>query len=172
MSDTEITSDVGDDALSGNDTSEVLSENECMAAKDSDSDASVEWKNMDHDESAWERLIVDAINYTPEFSVKFEEYQAAGENAKNAYKFAYKDVKPAIVKTMRKLFKPRLLFKFQFEHSKFHDTFMKDIDFFEEEGYTLEKAVSYAIKRNRHVFKEMLSKLQTLDSSSDSSDDE
>ena len=84
MSDNEITSDVGDDAdaLSGNDTSVVLSESESMTGADSDSDVSVEWKNMSHDESAWKRLIVDAIDYTPEFSVKLEKYQAAGENAK------------------------------------------------------------------------------------------
>ena len=56
------------------------------------------------------------------------------------------------------------------DDSAYHQKFMNDIERFENRGYLYKKAIKAALKKNKHVFDQILNQFGS-DSDEDSSDD-
>ena len=57
------------------------------------------------------------------------------------------------------------------ENSAYHQKFMNDIERFENRGYLYKKAIKAALKKNKHVFDQILNQFEP-DSDEDSSDED
>lgn len=128
--------------------------------------------DSDCDESVWEDMVQEAYDKHAEtYQSKIDTYEEEGMSQDDAQSRANDDMHRTYKKDIMSSYKRLLIQMNDIELSAYHKKFMCDIDRFECRGYTHKKAIKASLKRNSHLFDQILNELEP-DSDDDRNEDD
>ena len=102
---------------------------------------------------------------------KVQTYEEEGMSQSDVESRANDDMHTTYKKGLISMYKKLLTYMNGLETSVYHQKFMNDIERFENRGYSHKKAINAALKKNKHVFDQILNQFGP-DSDEDSSDED
>ena len=124
------------------------------------------------DETVWEELVQEVYDKHDEtYQSKVQTYEEEGMTQSDVESRANDDMRTIYKKGLISMYKKLLTYMNGLEDSAYHQTFMNDIERFENRGYLHKKAIKAALKKNKHVFDQILNQFEP-DSDEDSSDED
>ncbi len=136
-----------------------------------DDDDETDDEDDDEDETVWQQMVDEVYDTHDEaYQSKIQMYEESGMAENDAEIKASDDMHAIYRKTIMSSYKRLLIYMNDMENSAYHKRIMKDIDRFENRGLTYHKAVKVALKKNKHVFDQILNQFEP--DSDDSSEEE
>ena len=124
------------------------------------------------DETVWEELVQAVRDKHDEtYQSKVQTYEEEGMTQSDVESRANDDMRTTYKKGLISMYKNLLTYMNGLEDSVYHQKFMNDIERFENRGYSHKKAIKAALKKNKHVFDQILNQFEP-DSDEDSSDED
>ena len=123
------------------------------------------------DETVWEELVQEVYDKHDEtYQSKVQTYEEEGMSQSDIESRVNDDMRPTYKKGLITMYKKLLTYMNGLDDSAYHQKFMNDIERFENREYSYKKAIKAALKKNKHVFDQILNQFGS-DSDEDSSDD-
>ncbi len=111
----------------------------------------------DEDEVVWGEMLQKVYDIHDEsYQSLIELYEEAGMTQDKAENKASDDMRPTYKKSLISSYKKLLIYMNGMENSTYHKKILKDIDRLENNGYPYKKAVIVALKKNKHVFDQII----------------
>ena len=140
---------------------------------DHKSTCGVETEDEDEsDDTVWEELVQEVRDQHDEtYQSKVQMYEEEGMSQSDVKSRANDDMRTTYKKGLISLYKRLLTYMNGLETSAYHKKFIIGIERFENRGYSPKEAIKAALKKNRHVFDQILNQFEP-DSDDDNSDEE
>ena len=90
------------------------------------------------------------------YQSKVQTYEEEGMSQSDVESRANDDMRTTYKKGLISMYKSVLMYMNGLETSAYHKKFMNDIERFETRGYLYKKAIKAALKKNKHVFDQIL----------------
>ena len=123
------------------------------------------------DETVWEEMVQEVYDKHDEtYQSKVQTYKEEGMSQSDVESRVNDDMRTTYKKGLISMYKKLLTYMNGLDDSAYHQKFMNDIERFENREYSYKKAIKAALKKNKHVFDQILNQFGS-DSDEDSSDD-